>query len=361
MTHGDLVPGNVLVADGRLAGVIDVGGLGPADPALDLVGAWHLLETGSREVLREDLGCDDREWERGKAWAFAQAMGLVWYYATAIPPCRSPVAALLTDSSKRKGYANLLTASDTADASWPLLHPVNPQGRHMAIRSGKNYERQVMRHLMQRRPQIAFELNAKVLDTTGQYERQIDVWLPDKREIVECKHHTRPVDIGVVDRLAGTIQDVNAESGHIFSSSGFTERAKRRAQKTGINCTQLSYATEFETFLRPSGSGYYLGGYIELCICSTRPYPAGNIWARISYFSEDGDFDTLSAALSVNWCDVTACRFIAYLLLAHVLRRPPSDLAIDEFMDSYGDRFKIGQEWIVSLDEAWCFARPELL
>jgi hypothetical protein len=30
--------------------------------------------------LRDDLGCDDLEWERGKAWAFAQAMGLVWYY-----------------------------------------------------------------------------------------------------------------------------------------------------------------------------------------------------------------------------------------------------------------------------------------
>jgi len=85
MTHGDLVPGNVLVADGRLAGVIDVGGLGPADPALDLVGAWHLLETRPREVLREDLGCDDREWERGQAWAFAQAIGLVWYYITSNP------------------------------------------------------------------------------------------------------------------------------------------------------------------------------------------------------------------------------------------------------------------------------------
>ena len=66
-------------------GVIDVGGLGPADSALDLVGAWHLLEIGPREVLRGDLDCDDLEWERGKAWAFAQAMGLVWYYATSNP------------------------------------------------------------------------------------------------------------------------------------------------------------------------------------------------------------------------------------------------------------------------------------
>jgi aminoglycoside phosphotransferase (APT) family kinase protein len=29
MTHGDLIPGNVLVSHGRLAGVIDVGGMGP--------------------------------------------------------------------------------------------------------------------------------------------------------------------------------------------------------------------------------------------------------------------------------------------------------------------------------------------
>ena len=85
MTHGDLTPGNVLVADGRLTGVIDVGGLGPADPALDLVGAWHLLDDVPRDVLRNDLGCDDLEWERGKAWAFQQSMGAVWYYRDSNP------------------------------------------------------------------------------------------------------------------------------------------------------------------------------------------------------------------------------------------------------------------------------------
>jgi aminoglycoside phosphotransferase (APT) family kinase protein len=85
MSHGDLIPGNVLVSGGRLAGILDVGGLGPADPALDLVAAWHLLEAGPRQALRGDLGCDDLEWERGKAWAFEQAMGLVWYYIASNP------------------------------------------------------------------------------------------------------------------------------------------------------------------------------------------------------------------------------------------------------------------------------------
>jgi len=85
MTHGDLIPPNVLVSNGRLAGIIDVGGMGPADPALDLVASWHLLEAGPRQVLRDELSCDDVEWERGKAWAFQQAMGLVWYYVQSNP------------------------------------------------------------------------------------------------------------------------------------------------------------------------------------------------------------------------------------------------------------------------------------
>ncbi|MEV0095075.1 aminoglycoside phosphotransferase family protein [Streptomyces sp. NPDC050738] len=85
MSHGDLIPGNVLVEEDRLSGVLDTGGFGPADPALDLVSAWHLLQRGPRDVLRRTLGCDDLEWERGKAWAFQQAMGVVWYYVESNP------------------------------------------------------------------------------------------------------------------------------------------------------------------------------------------------------------------------------------------------------------------------------------
>jgi len=80
MTHGDLIPANVLVDGGRLAGILDTGGFGPADPALDVIAGWHLLDDGPRAIFRAELRSDDLEWERSKAWAFEQALGAVWYY-----------------------------------------------------------------------------------------------------------------------------------------------------------------------------------------------------------------------------------------------------------------------------------------
>ena len=103
MTHGDLTPPNLLLDGERLVGVLDTGGFAPADPALDLVSAWHLLDADARAVLRQELGVDDLEWHRGAAWAFQQSMGLVWYYRETLPSMsalgRSTLARLLADAS----------------------------------------------------------------------------------------------------------------------------------------------------------------------------------------------------------------------------------------------------------------------
>jgi aminoglycoside phosphotransferase (APT) family kinase protein len=85
LSHRDLTPPNLLVAGDRLVGILDGGGFGPADPALDLVAGWHLLDTERRAILREALGSDENEWQRGRAWAFAQAMGLPRYYQQSNP------------------------------------------------------------------------------------------------------------------------------------------------------------------------------------------------------------------------------------------------------------------------------------
>jgi aminoglycoside phosphotransferase (APT) family kinase protein len=85
MCHGDLTPPNVLVEQGRLVGVLDGGGFAPADPALDLVSAWHLLDDVQRDIVQKALTCSEVQWRRGMAWAFQQSMGLVWYYVESNP------------------------------------------------------------------------------------------------------------------------------------------------------------------------------------------------------------------------------------------------------------------------------------
>ncbi len=72
--HGDVAAGNLLVRDGRLAGVIDFGTSGVGDPACDLVVAWTMLSGDSRAVFRETLGLDDDTWDRGRGWALWKAL-----------------------------------------------------------------------------------------------------------------------------------------------------------------------------------------------------------------------------------------------------------------------------------------------
>ena len=101
MSHKDLIPVNFLVHGEHLAGVLDTGGFAPADSSLDLVAGWHLLDRDTRAIFREALQTDDLEWRRGAAWAFQQAMGLVWYYKDTNPIMselgRSTISRLIED------------------------------------------------------------------------------------------------------------------------------------------------------------------------------------------------------------------------------------------------------------------------
>jgi aminoglycoside phosphotransferase (APT) family kinase protein len=83
--HADLMPGNLLVRDGRLAAVIDWEAVGVGDPAVDLMPAWNLLPAGAREVYRQALGVDDATWLRGQGWAVVQAIVALPYYVDTNP------------------------------------------------------------------------------------------------------------------------------------------------------------------------------------------------------------------------------------------------------------------------------------
>jgi aminoglycoside phosphotransferase (APT) family kinase protein len=78
--HSDLLPGNLLVVDGRLSAVIDWGGLNVGDPACDLQPAWNVFAGGSRARYRAELQVDDASWLRGRGWALYQAVVALPYY-----------------------------------------------------------------------------------------------------------------------------------------------------------------------------------------------------------------------------------------------------------------------------------------
>jgi aminoglycoside phosphotransferase (APT) family kinase protein len=77
--HGDLHPENLLVADGRISGVIDFGDLAAGDPATDLSVAWMLLPPASRSLFRaaalqHSAVADVHLWARARGWALALAL-----------------------------------------------------------------------------------------------------------------------------------------------------------------------------------------------------------------------------------------------------------------------------------------------
>ena len=78
--HGDLLPGNLLVVDGRLSAVIDYGGLNVGDPACDLQPAWNLFSGVSRHILLTALDSDQAMRLRGRGWALSQALIALPYY-----------------------------------------------------------------------------------------------------------------------------------------------------------------------------------------------------------------------------------------------------------------------------------------
>ena len=78
--HADLLPTNLLVRDGRLAGILDFGTMSTGDPAYDITTAWHVLEPASRRVFRELLEPDDATWLRAQGLVVSGGVIALPYY-----------------------------------------------------------------------------------------------------------------------------------------------------------------------------------------------------------------------------------------------------------------------------------------
>jgi len=95
--HGDLIPGNLLVDEGRLAAIIDWGGAGRGDTAQDLAPAWAVLTASERSAFRDAAGVDDAAWVRGRTFELEHAVGGVLYYV----PKQHPLGDVMSRTLER--------------------------------------------------------------------------------------------------------------------------------------------------------------------------------------------------------------------------------------------------------------------
>ena len=70
--HGDIAPGNLLMKDGHLCGVIDFGIMGVGDPACDYAMAWTFFDSHSRTCFLR--GLDAGTIDRARGWALWKAL-----------------------------------------------------------------------------------------------------------------------------------------------------------------------------------------------------------------------------------------------------------------------------------------------
>jgi aminoglycoside phosphotransferase (APT) family kinase protein len=82
LSHGDLIPGNLLVQGDELSAVIDWGGAAAGDPALDLIPAWAVLDGQAAARFRESVAVDEDSWLRARGYSLQQAVAGMVYYTT---------------------------------------------------------------------------------------------------------------------------------------------------------------------------------------------------------------------------------------------------------------------------------------
>lgn len=99
--HGDLRAENLVVRDGRLAGVLDFGCLSVGNPTAEHAAAWE-LPASARAAYRRTFGLDDATWGRARGWALLIGLLGIPYYRTTWPAfahdCVAKVGAVLADA-----------------------------------------------------------------------------------------------------------------------------------------------------------------------------------------------------------------------------------------------------------------------
>jgi predicted helicase len=110
----------------------------------------------------------------------------------------------------------------------------------------REFERAVYDFVKALDPSATVLFDHKVPDRDTRTPRQVDVWVEAKllghfpvSVLVSCKAHKRKVDIAKMDAFVKEVQSAGASLGVIYSTSGFTPGALRKAKAHGLPCCRL--------------------------------------------------------------------------------------------------------------------------
>jgi hypothetical protein len=110
----------------------------------------------------------------------------------------------------------------------------------------RDFERAVARFLAALDPSASVTHDASIPDKDTGDPRQRDVWIETEvmrqfpvRILVSCKRWSTKLDIQDLDAFIGEWRSSGAQVGVVYSLSGFTENALKKATSLGISCCRL--------------------------------------------------------------------------------------------------------------------------
>jgi len=111
---------------------------------------------------------------------------------------------------------------------------------------GKQFEKAVYAFVKALSPNSQVFFDHKVPDRDTGTFRQVDAWIETNYGghipltiLISCKDYIRKLDISHIGTFINEIHSTSASTGVIYSSSGFSENALKKAETNGVNCCQL--------------------------------------------------------------------------------------------------------------------------